>query len=265
MNLVFVGASKFGMRCLKQAFATPRVRVVGVVTAPRTFSISYNPIGVTNVMHANMTSFAENHDMPCVILSNGMNDACLFETVGSWKPDLFLVAGWYHMIPRKCCELAPAYGLHASLLPDYSGGAPLVWAMINGETKTGITLFKMDDGIDSGPVAAQAEEIIRDDDTIATLYGRIEERGLELLRVALPELAHGASCDLRMKLSAASCPSALPTTARLIGMPQPIALIDSSGPRLGPTRVLSVPCMIKGSPFGQPAPSVKSAWNILDV
>ena len=49
--------------------------------------------------------------------------------------------------------------MHASLLPDYSGGAPLVWAMINGE-KTGITLFKMDDGIDSGPIVGQKEEAI---------------------------------------------------------------------------------------------------------
>jgi len=93
------------------------------------------------------------------------------------------------MIPRKWRELAPAYGLHASLLPDYSGGAPLVWAMINGEKKTGITLFQMDEGVDSGPIAGQKEEPIHPDDTIATLYARIEERGLELLRGSLPQIA----------------------------------------------------------------------------
>ena len=87
--------------------------------------------------------------------------------------------------------MAPAYGLHASLLPDYSGGAPLVWAIINGETKTGISLFQMDDGIDSGPIAGQKEEPNYPDDTVATLYARIEERGVELLRDKMPQLANG--------------------------------------------------------------------------
>jgi len=64
--------------------------------------------------------------------------------------------------------------MHASLLPDYSGGAPLVWAMINGEKRTGITLFQMGDGVDSGPIVGQAEEPILDNDTIETLYARIE-------------------------------------------------------------------------------------------
>jgi methionyl-tRNA formyltransferase len=121
-----------------------------------------------------------------------MQESGLFDTVKFWEPDLFLVAGWYHMIPKRWRELAPAYGLHASLLPDYSGGAPLVWAMINGESITGITLFQMDDGVDSGPIAGQKQEVIREDDTIASLYARIEERGLELLREILPQLSDGS-------------------------------------------------------------------------
>lgn len=120
-----------------------------------------------------------------------MSEPSLLSQIEALKPDVFLVVGWYHMIPRRWRELAPAFGLHASLLPDYCGGAPLVWAMINGETKTGITLFQMDSGVDSGPIALQSEEEIRPDDTIATLYARIEERGLELIDQALPLLAVG--------------------------------------------------------------------------
>jgi methionyl-tRNA formyltransferase len=93
--------------------------------------------------------------------------------------------------PKEVERTASAYGLHASLLPAYSGGASLVWAMINGELKTGITLFQMDDGVDSGPIAGQKEEPIYPVDTIATLYARIEERGLELLKEVLPQLANG--------------------------------------------------------------------------
>jgi len=104
---------------------------------------------------------------------------------------MFVVAGWHHMVPKSWLDYAPAFGLHASLLPDYSGGAPLVWAMINGEKETGIILFQFTDGVDNGPIIGQAKTQIREDETIATLYARIEELGLELLMQYLPELAAG--------------------------------------------------------------------------
>lgn len=191
MNLVFIGSSNFGLRCLETSLQLPGVQVVGVVTAPQTFTISYRPTGVTNVLHADISALACEHNIPVKTLERSMNEPGLFEAVAEWRPDAFLVAGWYHMIPRRWRNLAPAYGLHASLLPDYSGGAPLVWAMINGETRTGITLFQMDDGVDSGPVAGQKEEPIFSNDTIATLYSRIEARGIELLGDVFPQLAAG--------------------------------------------------------------------------
>ena len=191
MRLVFIGASTFGLRCFDRALQVLDLQVVGLVTAERSFKISYAPSGVTNVLHADFQSLAALHGIPMMRLKESMSDPALFTDVEALEPDAFLVVGWYHMIPRRWRELAPAFGLHASLLPDYSGGAPLVWALINGEPKTGITLFQMDDGVDSGPIAAQAEEPIRPDDTIATLYSRIEERGLELLDHALPLIASG--------------------------------------------------------------------------
>jgi methionyl-tRNA formyltransferase len=180
------------MRCLELARNLPGCEVVGVVTAPQTFSISYRPQGVTNVLYADVPGYASAHGLPHVVMAGGMDDPMLVQTVKSWLPDCFLVAGWYHMVPRAWRALAPAYGLHASLLPNYSGGAPLVWAMINGEPVTGITLFQMDDGVDTGPVAGQAEEQIRADDTIATLYERIEDKGLALLAQCLPAMARGS-------------------------------------------------------------------------
>lgn len=191
MNLVFIGSSRFGLRCLKACLELPFINTVGVITSPQTFAISYRPDGVTNVLHADIANFAQSNDIPARSLQGSMNEQSLWEAVCNWEPDAFLVAGWYHMIPRQWRDLAPAYGLHASLLPEYSGGAPLVWAMINGEPKTGITLFQMDDGVDSGPIAGQKGEPIYPDDTIATLYARIEERGLELLKEVLPQLAAG--------------------------------------------------------------------------
>lgn len=191
MRLVFIGASVFGKRCLEACLKIPDVKVVGVVTAEKRFSISYNPRGVTNVLHTDIAAFAKSHSVPTAAISRNMNDSGLLEKVMRWRPTIFLVAGWYHIVPKIWREIAPAYGLHASLLPDYSGGAPLVWAMINGEKKTGITLFQMDDNVDSGPIAGQKEEQILPKDTIATLYARIEERGVELVLEALPRIATG--------------------------------------------------------------------------
>lgn len=193
MRVVFVGATGFGLRCLGAARRVPGCNVVGVVTAPRQFSISYRPQGVVNLLHADVESYCASSAIPCASTSVGMAGEALFEAVQGWKPDAFLVAGWYHLLPKRWRELAPAFGLHASLLPDYRGGAPLVWAMINGERRTGITFFKLDDGADSGPIVGQAETDILETDTIATLYGRIEELGLALLDTHLPAICAGTA------------------------------------------------------------------------
>jgi len=191
LRIVFVGASRFGLRCLEEVERTPGCRVVGLITATRHFRISYRPQGVTNVLHADFKTHARAHGIPYVTMFERMSDPAIVAAARGWCPDLFVVVGWYHLVPRVLREIAPAVGMHASLLPDYSGGAPLVWAMINGERKTGITLFELADGVDDGPILAQVEEVITDEDTIATLYARIEERGLELLRYQLPKLAAG--------------------------------------------------------------------------
>lgn len=191
MNLVFIGSNRLGFRCLQTCLDQPVVATVGLVTALQPFAISYRPDSVTNVLHADLSALAKSHGISVRTLKRAMNEAALMEAVSEWKSDAFLVAGCYHMIPRQRRDLAPAYGLHASLLPDYSGGAPLVWALIIGESKTGITLFQVDDGMDSGPIVGQKEEPTYPNDTIATLYRRIEDRGLELLKESLPRLAAG--------------------------------------------------------------------------
>ncbi len=135
--------------------------------------------------------FCTERGLPWLAVENGMKDPALLEQVVDWLPDLFLVVGWYYMVPASWRALAPAYGMHASLLPAYSGGAPLVWSIINGETQTGITLFKFAAGIDSGDIAAQKSTIINYYDTIATVYQRIEALGLQLIDENLSRLAKG--------------------------------------------------------------------------
>ena len=191
MNIVFIGTTNFSLNCLKILYAMPMVNLKGIVTAPEKFSISYSSSRVANVLHADVVGFAHQKGIPVVKLRNNMLAPDLLNAVEAWQPSAFLVVGWYHMIPRQWREIAPAYGLHASLLPDYSGGAPLVWAMINGESKTGITFFQLDGGVDSGPIVGQSQTRIKSDDTIATLYFRIEQMGLDLVREHLLEIEAG--------------------------------------------------------------------------
>jgi methionyl-tRNA formyltransferase len=191
MKIAFVGASKFGLKCLNGVFHMDEYEIVGSVTVPKKFSISYQPEGVINVLYADVESYCKEKKIPCLVMTKGMKDPILLDEIKSWQADIFLVVGWYHLIPKSWLYLAPVYGLHASLLPDYSGGAPLVWAIINGEKKTGITLFKFDTGVDDGPIVDQAETEINDDDDIASLYSRIEELGLNLIIKNIPLIAKG--------------------------------------------------------------------------
>ncbi|HEV2866484.1 MAG TPA: methionyl-tRNA formyltransferase [Allosphingosinicella sp.] len=191
MNVAFLGTTRFGLRCLEALARLPDCRLVGAIAAPPTFPISYRPEGVTNVLHADVPAFCEANGLPCLLVRDGMRDEGLLGEVERWRPQALVVAGWFHMLPKKWRDLAPAYGLHASLLPDYSGGAPLVWAMINGERRTGITLFQLAGGVDDGPIVGQAATDISADDTIGTLYARIETLGVALLEQHVPLLAQG--------------------------------------------------------------------------
>lgn len=193
MRVVFIGSSGFGLRCLDAARQIPNIEIAGIITNEARFRISYAPEGVMNVLHADMPSFARAHGIPYYTMQEKMSEPALLEQVAAWDPALFLVVGWYHLVPRVLRDMAPAVGMHASLLPDYSGGAPLVWAIINGETQTGISLFQLADGVDDGPLIGQSATPIHIDDTIATLYARIETLGLALLTEHLPHLAHGTA------------------------------------------------------------------------
>lgn len=216
MKIIFVGSSKFGLKCLNFLNESSLCEISGVVTAPASFKISYDQRGVTNILHADIPSFCKLKGIDVEVLKTGMVDLKLFKIIEKWKPDAFVVVGWYHMIPKAWRDLAPAFGMHASLLPDYSGGAPLTWAIINGENSTGITLFKMDGGVDSGPIVGQLPEKIYADDTIATLYERIEERGLELLSSFLPDLVEGSlSFTVQNELNRRSFPQRCPADGRI--------------------------------------------------
>lgn len=200
MNIVFFGASKFGLRCLKQLLTVPDIRICGVLTAPRTFNISYSPgRSVTNILHRDFHSICKESSIPIEELSGKMNDPSLIEIIKKGLPDFILVAGWYHNIPREILMIPSkgVAGFHAALLPLYRGGAPLVWAIINGERTAGLSLFYFDKGVDTGDIIDQRPVSIKFNDNIASVYERIEELALSMIADMIPLIARGDAPRLK--------------------------------------------------------------------
>ncbi len=110
-------------------------------------------------------------------------------------PDLLFMISWRYLVPASVYERARlgAFVFHDSLLPAYRGFSPTVWAMINGEDHTGVSLFEVADGVDSGPIVAQRRVPISLDDTIAEVLPRVTEAYLDVLTEQLPALLAGTA------------------------------------------------------------------------
>jgi methionyl-tRNA formyltransferase len=115
------------------------------------------------------------------------------EVVTRDKPDFLVVVAYGRILPKTILQL-PKLGtinLHASLLPKYRGPAPIQWAIINGETLTGLTAMLMDEGLDTGDILLAAEEKIYPNDTSASLHDRLAELGANLLVDTLNRYSKG--------------------------------------------------------------------------
>jgi len=116
------------------------------------------------------------------------------EQLGGLRPDLIVVAAYGQILPTALLELPPHGGLnvHASLLPQYRGAAPIQWALLDGQTETGVTIMKMDAGLDTGDILTQVRTPIAPSDTAETLHARLAQLGAELLVETIPGYLAGA-------------------------------------------------------------------------
>ncbi len=120
--------------------------------------------------------------------------------------DLMLAVSWRYMIPPRVYRRARfgTFVFHDSLLPQYRGFSPTVWAMINGENHTGVTLFEIAEGVDDGPIVDQAGVSIGPDDTISVVLERVTQTYLALLERNLQELVKGTTRRIRQDHSQAT-------------------------------------------------------------
>jgi len=117
--------------------------------------------------------------------------------IAAEAPDLIVVVAYGHILPKSILDI-PRLGcinVHASLLPKYRGAAPINWAVARGETVTGITIMRMDEGMDTGPMLHVREMPVGEEDTAETMYSKLSILGAEALREALRKLREGTLAE----------------------------------------------------------------------
>ena len=204
MRVFLLGTTKFSLRCL-EALERCGQDVVGCATTPAVFSISYAPTGVQNVNYVDFEEVGKSRNIPAI--GYDREDPLTFQqSVPALRPDILLAAGWYYMVGSKLRAVAPlgAVGLHASELPRYRGGAPLVWQIIRGEPSAGISLFYLEDGVDTGDVIGALNFPIEKHDTIAKAMESMEAGAEALIEKYFPLLEKGMAPRLPQDESLAS-------------------------------------------------------------
>ncbi len=190
MKIIFMGTPEFAVPCLKSLTESDN-KVVAVVCQ------TDKPVGRKRELSKPPTKkFAESLNIPVIQPAKIRNNEEVFGKLKDHSPDLICVAAYGKILPIEILEL-PKYGcinVHSSILPKYRGAAPINWAIINGETKTGITTMKMDEGMDTGDILLTEETIIDINDTSETLSLRLSEIGASLLIKTISELKN---CNLK--------------------------------------------------------------------
>lgn len=186
MKLIFFGTPEFALQPFK-ALLNSGHEVIAVVTQPdkrsgRGGRVIFCPVKIE----------AQNRGLK-IYQPVKVKDADFIEVLKSLRPSVIVVVAYGQILSPEIIRL-PGFGcinVHASLLPKYRGAAPVNWAIINGEEKTGITTMLMDEGMDTGPVLLQEEVRIKSDDTAGSLTLRLSGIGAGVLIQTLKILEDG--------------------------------------------------------------------------
>ena len=187
LRIIFMGTSPLSRACLQAILEQPGLRVAAVVTQPdrakgRSLSVQPSPAKELAILR----------NLP-VLQPEKARDEHFIAGLEKLAPDLILVAAYGHILPPAILQL-PRFGclnVHMSLLPKYRGAAPIQWALLNGDAVTGVTIMKMDAGMDTGDILAQTSTPILPADDAQTLHDRLACLGAELLVGTIPEYVAG--------------------------------------------------------------------------
>jgi methionyl-tRNA formyltransferase len=186
MRILFWGTPDFAVPSLR-ALANDGVEIVGVVTQPDRPAGRGRRVKMSPVKEE---ALALGHEVLAPIRPQGQE---FIERITELRPDLSVVVAYGHILKREILDL-PSLGsvnVHASLLPQLRGAAPVNWAIIRGHEQTGVTVMRMVEAMDAGPIIHQLSEPISDEDSASELMSRLSELGSLALREALGSIKRG--------------------------------------------------------------------------
>ena len=187
MRIVYMGTPAFAVPPLQSLIAAGH-EMAGVVTRID------KPAGRGKVLTPPAVKLAAQQSEAPVFQPKRVREPESIATIRDMRPEIIVVAAYGQILPKELLDL-PRYGcvnIHASLLPAYRGAAPINWAIINGEERTGITIMQMDEGMDTGAVLLQESIPIAPRDTAGSLTEKLSEIGSWLIVDALSRIEAGA-------------------------------------------------------------------------
>ncbi|WP_210618245.1 methionyl-tRNA formyltransferase [Mammaliicoccus lentus] len=184
-KIVFMGTPDFSTGVLEMLIQ--EYDVIAVVTQPD------RPVGRKKILTPPpVKKVALEHNIP-VYQPEKLNNSSELEEIINLNPDLIVTAAFGQLLPKSLLD-APkhkAINVHASLLPKYRGGAPIHYAVMNGEKKTGITIMYMAEKLDAGNIISQDEVEILENDTVGEVHDKLATLGTDLLKRTLPTIFNG--------------------------------------------------------------------------
>ncbi|MFN8471346.1 MAG: methionyl-tRNA formyltransferase [Anaerolineae bacterium] len=188
LRVAFMGTPDFAVPTLRQLLAMTDVEVAVVLTQPD------RPSGRGRaVIESPVKSVASAAGIPILQPRSLRKDPSAVEQLRAFAPDLIVVAAYGLILPPSVLAI-PRLGninVHASLLPRWRGAAPITFALLAGDSVTGVTIMLMDEAMDTGDILTQVEETIHPDDTTGSLSERLAQRGAALLGETLPQWVAG--------------------------------------------------------------------------
>lgn len=185
LRIVYMGTPDFAVEALRQ-LVEGGYNVVGVITMPdkpagRGHKMQYSPV----------KQYALERNLP-LLQPEKLKDEAFVEALRAWKADLQIVVA-FRMLPEVVWNMPRlgTFNLHASLLPQYRGAAPINWAVINGDTETGITTFFLKHEIDTGEVIQQVRVPIADTDNVEVVHDKLMMLGGKLVVETVDDILNG--------------------------------------------------------------------------
>lgn len=202
MKIVFMGTPDFARESLKAIYEKEH-QIVGVITNEdkpkgRGMKMMFSPV----------KEYAVEHQLEVYQPHKIRNNDEIIELIKKLNPDVICVVAYGKILPKEILDIPPkgCINVHASILPKYRGAAPIQWAVINGDEKTGITTMFMDEGMDTGDIILAKEVNIDKDETTGELWNRLSILGGELLVETLENIENGTVTRIKQSADFSMAP-----------------------------------------------------------